>query len=78
MNVIELNWLEIFLQIFKSDDISFTACNLFTAKQLKTQTVEVIPLNGHDANLDRQDGLEEAPLHDAVFIGVAIEYLERE
>ena len=54
----------------------FTALNLFTAKQLKTQRDEPHPLNGHDANLDRQDGLEEAPLHDAVYIGVAIEYLK--
>ena len=49
--------------------------NLITANQLKTQSDGIIPCNGHDANLDRQDGLEEAPLHDAVLIGVAIEYL---
>ena len=56
----------------------FTSRNLFTAnKQLKTQAVENVPLNGRDANLDRQDGLEEAPLHNAVLIGVAVEYLER-
>ena len=57
---------------------SSTAYNLFTAKQLKTQRDEVIPLNGHDANLDGQDGLEEVPLLDAVVISVAIEYLEGE
>ena len=56
--------------------MSSTACYLFTAKQLKTQRDEPLPLNGHDTNLDRQDGLEEAPLHDAVSVGVAIEYLE--
>ena len=51
---------------------------LFTAtgKQFKTKRDDTIPLNGYDANLDRQDGLEEAPLHDAVYIGVAIEYLK--
>ena len=36
----------------------------------------VVPLNGRDANLDRQDGLEEVPLLDAVFVDIAIEYLE--
>ena len=44
--------------------------------QLKTQRDGNIPLNGHDANLDRQDGLEEVPLHYAVSVGVATEYLE--
>ena len=62
----------------RSEDFSFSKRNLFTATQLKTQADENIPLNGHDANLDRQDGLEEAPLHDAVLVGVAIEHLERE
>ena len=62
----------------RSEGFSFPKRNLFTAKQLKTQADGNVPLNGHDAHLDRQDGLEEAPLHDAVFICVAIEYLERE
>ena len=52
----------------------FTALNLFTAKQLKTQRDDSIPLNGHDANLDRQDGLDEAPLHDAISVEVTIKY----
>ena len=55
---------------------SFTALNLFTAKQLKTQTDDCIPLNGHDANLDCQDGLEEAPLYDAISVEVTVEYLK--
>ena len=57
--------------------MSSTVRYLFTAKQLKTQRDGIFPLNGHDANLDRKDGLEEAPLNDAVFIGVAFKYLER-
>ena len=56
--------------------MSSTACYLLKTKQLKTQRDGIFPLNGHDANLGRQDGLEEAPLHDAVLVGVAIDYLE--
>ena len=62
---------------YKNVGASFTSRKLLTAKQLKTQRDKSAPLDGHDANLDRQDGLKEAPLHYAVSIGVAIEYLER-
>ncbi len=64
-----------FPHIAKRGVWSFASRNLFTAKQLKTHSDEPLPLNGYDANLDRQDGLKEVPLHDAVSIDVAIEYL---
>ena len=47
-----------------------------TAEQLKTQGNEIILFDEHDADFDHQEGLEEAPLHDAVMIGVAIKYLQ--
>ena len=31
----------------------------------------------HDANLDRQNGLEEAALHNGIPVSVAIDYLTR-